>query len=183
MLTETARVVAAERGAVWVETVRQSVCGKCSAARGCGHGLLNRSGARSSYLRLSTSHLNLEKGDADGDGGRGEERAFRVGDEVAIAIPESLMLKGSLLLYAMPLLTMLALAAIAALLFPESAEAASALGAFIGLGLGLGLVRVHAGMYSHDDSLRPQLLGLARAARGAKAPNETQTPAPLNAPS
>jgi sigma-E factor negative regulatory protein RseC len=41
MLTEQARVVALDAETVWVETIRQSSCGSCSARAGCGHGMLN----------------------------------------------------------------------------------------------------------------------------------------------
>ena len=41
MLIETGRVVALEGNTVWVETLRQSACGSCSARAGCGHGVLN----------------------------------------------------------------------------------------------------------------------------------------------
>ena len=40
-LTETARVVAVEHDAVWVEADRSAACGKCAARVGCGQGALS----------------------------------------------------------------------------------------------------------------------------------------------
>jgi len=53
MLTETARVVALDSDAVWVETLRQTSCGSCAARSGCGHGMLNtaRAGASRGFVK------------------------------------------------------------------------------------------------------------------------------------
>ena len=144
MLTETARVVAVEEGSVWVETVRQSVCGSCQAAKGCGHGLLNQMGdGRRSYLQLPT--------------GKFQASEFRVDDEVSIGIPESLMLKGSALVYLLPLLFML----LGALLAPGG-DTGAILGSALGLCVGFALVRLHARYRGTGSELQPVLLGPAR---------------------
>jgi len=148
LLTENARVVAVEEGSIWVETVRQSVCGSCSAARGCGHGLLNRLGdGRRSYLRLSSEAFADDR--------------FEVGDEVAIGISESLMVTGSFVVYLAPLICMLAAALVAPRIFPAGADVAAIVGAGLGLLLGMGLVRLHAWLHRGDSALQPVLLGPA----------------------
>lgn len=152
MLLETGRVVAVERDGVWVETVRSSTCGSCAARKGCGHGLINQ---------LS-------------DGQRGLVRALpgqisplqcRLDDEVQISIPEEVILRGSLVVYILPLVTMLAGAALAAQLWTGGDDAIAALGAAAGIAVGLVLVRWHAHWHRDDQRLQPQLMAiLSRAA-------------------
>ena len=147
MLIETARVVAVEQGWLRVETVRRSVCAQCSAARGCGHSLLHRLGeGRRSCWQLSSAGFS--------------ETTFKVNDEVAIGIPESLLLRGSFLVYMLPLAAMLALALLASALF---GDVAAVLGAALGLWLGMNGVRRHARRHRGDPALQPTLLGHAGA--------------------
>ncbi len=88
MLEESARVVAVEPGAVWVETLRRSTCSACSANAGCGQGLMEKLGVgeRRGYVRALASD------------------AHAVGDRVVIGIPEDLLVRSSLLIYLLPLL-------------------------------------------------------------------------------
>ncbi len=146
MLVETGRVVAVEEDALWVESIRQSTCGSCAARQGCGHGLLNRIGAgRSSYIRvLRGSAMN--------------RRPCEVNDQVRISIPEQVILRGSMVVYMLPLLCMLGGAALAVQLFPAVSEALAVVGAAVGLSLGFGLVRWHAWRHRCDSELQPTLL-------------------------
>lgn len=155
MLTEAARVVAVDDGGLWVETVRRSTCNACSVRQGCGHGLLERlrEGQRGLVWVLP---------------GKASLANCAVGDEVSIGIPESLLLRASLLLYCLPLLTLLLGAGLAAALFSESADAAAMLGAVAGLLCGLALVRWHAWRHRGDPAMHPVLLG--PVLQGATAP-------------
>lgn len=145
MLTETGRVVAVESDGVWVETIRQSTCGSCAAQKGCGHGLMNRIGdGRRSLIRALPGKLAV----AD----------CQVDDEVRIAIPEDVILRGSLLVYILPLLLMLAGAAAGSAAYPASGDLAAALGAILGFVLGFALVRLHAHRHRDDSSLQPTLV-------------------------
>ena len=152
MLIETGRVVALEPDALWVETIRQSTCGSCAASKGCGHGLLNRiADGRTGYVRVLF----------------GATAAGRcaVDDQVRIGIPEQVILRGSLIVYMLPLLCMLAGAAGADSLWPASAELAAVGGALVGLLLGFALVRLHAWRHRQDRVMQPTLLEvLPRAA-------------------
>jgi len=97
MIEEQARVVAVEPGAVWVETLRKSTCSSCSAKAGCGQGVLEQLGSsgRRGYIRaLSTLQLG-------------------VGDAVIIGVREDLLVRGSLLVYLLPLLGLFAAAVLA----------------------------------------------------------------------
>ena len=145
MLVETGRVVAVEPGALWVETIRQSTCGSCAANKGCGHGLLNRiADGRTGYIRVLA-----------GPAGTGD---CAIDDQVRISIPEQVILRGSLVVYVLPLLCMLVGAAGADILWPAGSELAAIGGALAGLLLGFALVRWHAWRHRHDSALQPTLL-------------------------
>lgn len=149
MLVETGRVVAVEEDSLWVETVRQTTCGSCAARKGCGHGLMNQ---------ISDGHRCLIRVLP----GRESPSQCAVDDEVRISIPEDVLLRGSLVVYVLPLLCMLALAAGAASLFPLAADVAGATGAVGGLALGFSLVRWHAWRHRDDGRLQPTLLEILR---------------------
>ena len=79
MLTETGRVVGIETDGIWVETIRRSTCGTCSAQKGCGHGLLNRiSEGKRGYVRALPGGHSVED--------------YKVDDQVLISIPEEVIL-------------------------------------------------------------------------------------------
>lgn len=137
--------MAVEPGALWVETIRQSTCGSCAANKGCGHGLLNRiSDGRTGYVRVLSGPTGTD--------------GCAVDDQVRISIPEQVILRGSLVVYVLPLLCMMAGAAAADLLWPGGSELASIAGAAVGLGLGFAAVRWHAWRHRQDRSLQPTLL-------------------------
>ena len=91
-LRESARVVALEAETVWVEAQRSSACGRCSARAGCGHGAL------SGILGEQTGRVRARSGTAL------SASDCAIGDEVIIEVPESSVLRGSSLLYGLPLL-------------------------------------------------------------------------------
>lgn len=147
MLTETGRVVAVDADGLWVQTVRRSTCNACSLRQGCGHGLLERihDGQRGLVRVLP---------------GETDTAACEVGDQVRICIPEALLLRGSLLLYVLPLLTLLVGAAAGAALWPAVADSAAMLGAVLGLLLGLGVVHWHSRRHRDDPAMHPVLLAV-----------------------
>ncbi len=145
MLTETARVVAVEQDGVWVETMRTSTCGTCAAQKGCGHGILNRiSEGHRSLIRVLPGQVSANE--------------CRVDDEVRISIPEEVILKGSFVVYILPVLLTLIGAALASSVLPQSPDIASIFGALGGFILGFALVRWHAWIHRQDQSLQPILV-------------------------
>ena len=151
MLTETGRVVAVERDSVWVETIRQSTCGSCAVQKGCGHGLINQiSDGSRSYIRVLP--------------GKVSPQACAVDDQVKISIPEEVLLRGSLIVYMLPLLSMLAGAAATVGLLQGDQDLLALMGAALGFALGVGLVRWHAWQHRDDVSLQPTLLEIVRPA-------------------
>ena len=149
MLTETGRIVAIQEDGVWVETIRSSTCGACSLQKGCGHGLLSRIGEGwRGYIKVLPGTLALSD--------------CAVNDRVRISIPEEVILRGSAVVYMVPLLSMLLGAGLSAGLWPDGADLGAMLGALLGLGAGLALVRWHAWRHRYDSSLQPTLLEVER---------------------
>lgn len=154
MLTENGRVVAIDGDSVWVETLRGSACGSCSARSGCGHDMMNRVAAGSSRgivrARRST----------------GFSLPLAVHDSVTLALPESSFLAAASTLYLAPLLSTLAGALTAnrlagsAGLSPAGSDLTALAGAALGLAIGLGLARVlarRAGAGSFEPKITAKL--------------------------
>jgi len=159
MLTETGRVVAVQADSLWVETIRSSTCGGCAARSGCGHGLLSRLGeGRRGLVRVLPGALPLAQ--------------CHVDDRVRISIPEEVVLRGSLIVYVLPMICMLGGALLSAELLPGAPDVLAASGAFAGLAGGFALVRWHGLRHRSDTRLQPVLvavLGPWRAAEGTAA--------------
>lgn len=132
MLRETGRVVGLEGDTVWVETLRQSACSSCAARAGCGHGVVN-----AAIPGASRALVKARLGATDAP-------ALRLHDEVCIELPERGFLRGAFALYALPILSTIALAMAAnwLLVSPGSSQGEADLRVMLGaaLGLGLGLV-------------------------------------------
>lgn len=154
MIEETARVVSSEAGHVWVEAERKSSCGHCSARAGCGTSVLDQVlGRKPMRFRLS-------------DGGLG----LQAGDRVVIGIEDSVLMRGSLMVYLMPLVFMLggALAGEAAAPQWGGGEGVVVLAGLVGLLAGLGWVARVSRRMGTDQRYRPVLLrreGAALASR------------------
>lgn len=142
-LEETAVVVALEAdGSAWVETRRQSSCSGCQARAGCGSGALAGLFARRHRLRAANP-----------------VRA-RVGDRVRLGIQGAALLRGAVMVYALPLVTLFLGGLFGEFLdgrWRSGGEPGVLLGALAGLLLGLGLARRHA---RGAAGLRPVILGL-----------------------
>jgi sigma-E factor negative regulatory protein RseC len=145
MLTETGRVVGIEPDGIWVETIRRSTCGTCSAQKGCGHGLLNRiSEGKRGYVRALPGDQSVED--------------YKVDDQVLISIPEEVILRGSFIAYILPLLSMLAGAMAASHFLAGQQDVLSVAGAVGGLAVGFTLVRWHGIYHRQDPEFQPVLL-------------------------
>lgn len=123
LLKEKAFIVDVENGSAWVETQRKTSCGSCQARKSCGTSVLQKVvGNKRNILKVN----NPEN--------------FSIGDEVILGLQEKALVKGSFLLYALPLLSMFGVAFIAFLLFQsvdaEFTEGFSILFSLFGLGVG-----------------------------------------------
>ena len=91
MITEQARVVdVTDSGRIELEVERQTACGKCEVQGACGVGALGR------LLGVRKPRLSLPGNDL-----------VKKGDIVTIGIPEGALVRTSLLIYLVPLLTLL----------------------------------------------------------------------------
>lgn len=142
MLLETGRIVAVETQGLWVETIQRSACGSCQAQKSCGHSLLAKFGASASSLWVL-----LEGRDAS---------EYHLGDEVQIGVPEEVIANGSLFVYVVPLLTMVAATVIAHQ--QALSDGLTALCAFAGLVLGAIIVRWCSHLIRFDSRLQPVLV-------------------------
>jgi len=144
MLKETGRVVAIDKTSVWVETINQSTCGSCSAEKGCGQSTLAKWSAKESYLRVL-----LDGRDPD---------SVKINDSITVGIPEDVIVKGSLLLYCLPIALMLLGAVLGDFIFKT--EPASVAGAFIGITLGGIFVSAFSKFKRNDRRSQPIIVEL-----------------------
>ena len=142
MLLETGRIIAIETDSLWVETIQRSACGSCQAQKGCGHSLLAKWGTSASRLRVLL---------------QGRDSAnYKLGDQVQIGVPEEVIAKGSLFVYMVPLLFMLAMTFAAHQ--QGFSEGLSAFAALVGLIVGAIIVRLRSHQTRFDSGLQPVLI-------------------------
>jgi len=101
VIEETARVIAVENGQLLLEAQTRSACNACSAQKGCGTSVLSKWIGRRFTRFQAPNTVNA-----------------RVGDEVVVGLAEDAMLKGSVLVYLLPLLAMIVFALLADSLIP-----------------------------------------------------------------
>lgn len=106
MIEEKARVIAIEKGQLVLEAQTRATCSSCAARQGCGTSVLSRWVGRK-FTRFQVPNTV----DA------------RVGDEVVVGLAEDAMLRGSVLVYLLPLLAMIGLALLADNLISTDAAA------------------------------------------------------------
>ncbi len=100
MIKENALIVETENEFAWVETQRQSTCGSCSVNKGCGTAVLQKVlGQKRTRLKV----LN--------------PRQYEAGDEVVLGLRENALLKGSFLMYGLPLVFMFGFAMLGYMIF------------------------------------------------------------------
>lgn len=142
MILETGRIVSIEAEGVWVETIQKSACGSCKAEKGCGQSLLHKWDGHSAYIWVLLD-------------GRDPTR-YTLGDEIQIGIPEEVIAKGSLLVYLVPVISLVVLTALAHNQFAH--EGITTLAGFAGLVLGGLIVRWHSWCTRFDRDLQPVLV-------------------------
>ncbi|ACL72172.1 SoxR reducing system RseC family protein [Thioalkalivibrio sulfidiphilus] len=157
MIEEQARVISVEQGHAWVETQRRSTCGSCAANKGCGTSVIAKMvGNRRSRVRAI------------------DPVGVRLGDEVVVGIEEAALVRGSLAVYTVPLITLLVGALLARWLWPAAGEPVVVLSGLAGLAAGLVWLRLFAGRVSSDPRYQPVILrrlhSLHPRANGVLAP-------------
>ena len=125
-----------------LEIERKTACGICGQTRGCGNSIWGKLFAHQSTAFKAQNRINA-----------------KVGDSVIVGINEKALLKSAMLLYMLPLATML-IGAILAKQF-NTTELVAMLGAVAGLVLGLLWVKGHTMSSSYFKLQQPVILRLA----------------------
>lgn len=100
MIEEKAFVVETDSEYAWVETQRQTTCNSCGVKKACGTSVLQKVlGQKRTRLKvLNPNH-------------------YKAGDAVVLGLQENALVKGSLLMYGLPLLFMFGFAILGYLIF------------------------------------------------------------------
>ncbi|MDF1690977.1 MAG: SoxR reducing system RseC family protein [Zhongshania sp.] len=143
MISETGRVVGIDHDALWVETIQRSTCSSCSAQKGCGQGLMNKAlGGRRNQLRVKLGNQSADD--------------FQLDDQLEIGIPERALVGGAMVVYLVPLFTMLV--AMAGVSHFIAGDVAAAAGALFGFVAGMAILSLHARWIRDNPDYQPQIL-------------------------
>ena len=125
-----------------LEIERKIECGLCGQTRGCGISIWGKLFAHQSTAFRAQNRINA-----------------KVGDSVIVGINQSALLKSALLLYILPLVTMLIGAILATQIYDKNGYVM--LGALVGLVLGFVWVKGHTMSNSYFKLQQPVILRLA----------------------
>ena len=143
MITEPATVLRVADGVAWVSCHNQTGCPRCAAGRGCGGDVLGRLlGDRLREVQVRAGEYRLQRG-----------------DEVLIGVAERSLLASSVVMYLVPLLSMLAGALLVVWLLPASGDAGAIVGSAVGLLAGLAVARAYGRSRRADDRFGPRIIG------------------------
>ena len=149
MIEENAIVVSIEDDTALLEIVRRMPCSLCGQTRGCGISLFGRLFGHRNNVFKAVNQISAQ-----------------IGDYVVVGIEQQALLASSLRVYGVPLLSVLAGAAIAAGFFAPAkinADGYVFAGALIGLVLGLLWLKGNASGRSLDARYRPVILRAGNA--------------------
>jgi sigma-E factor negative regulatory protein RseC len=138
MILESAIVTSVEKDALWVEAVQKSACEACTAQKGCGTAVLSKLTGKTTRLRVLRS--------------KDCSQSYKVGQQVTIAIPEDVVVLGSIYAYLIPLGTSLL-----GLWLMGSSDFSSVIGAILGLAIGGGLVSLYNARLRDNPRFNPVL--------------------------
>ncbi len=144
MIEERARVIAIEDDNLLLEAETRAACNACAAKQGCGTSVLSRWVGRKFTRFQAPNTVNAQ-----------------VGDEVVVGLAEEAMLKGSVLVYLLPLLAMIGFALLADSLISTDAASRDLLvliSAVAGFALMLVISRLFLSTGSNKSKLTPVVL-------------------------
>lgn len=157
MITEAATVVRIDGDSVWVRCDAQRACQRCAEGRGCGGGVLGRLlGDRLRTVRAARAGLSVS-----------------VGDSVVIGLAETALVKASVAMYLVPLITMLA-GALVAWRVAGPGEIPVMAGGLVGFVAGLLYARRFGSRHRHDPRYQPVVVGRRNADESPACPVATQ---------
>lgn len=145
MIEESGQVISREGDYAWVETERKSTCSSCAANKGCGTGVISKfySGRFSRVKALNTVNAS-------------------VGDRVVLGLAEDALVRGSLAVYGLPLLSLMLMALLGSAVADEvglqQADGLTAVFGLAGLLFGFYLVRSFSHRIAADTRYQPVIL-------------------------
>tara|TARA_B100000767_G_scaffold162989_1_gene152928 strand:- start:144 stop:620 length:477 start_codon:yes stop_codon:yes gene_type:complete len=89
MIFEAGIIVNKAASSVMVETIQKTTCDSCVAQPGCGHSVISKLTGNSFQVRVLLGNFTANQ--------------VRLGQSVTIGIPDHVVVKGSLLVYLVPL--------------------------------------------------------------------------------
>jgi len=145
MIEESGKVVAVQGDYAWIENERKTACGSCAVQKGCGTSAIAKLyGQRRMRLRvLNRIHAHI-------------------GDNVVVGISESGLVRGSLVVYAVPLAGLFAGALAGHFagnqFLAGGSDLLAAGGALLGFSGALLWLRRFSQTVGHDDAYQPVVL-------------------------
>ncbi len=133
-------------GIATLEIMRKTACGLCGQTRGCGNSLWGKIFSHQSKPFKAINRIHA-----------------KVGDGVIVGINEQVVLRSALLLYALPLTTMMTGALLSSIFVANTASGAdlyAVIGAIIGLVLGFAWVKSHTASAQYSTQNQPVILRL-----------------------
>ena len=146
MIRQSAEIVKVGSSSVWVKAPRKTACGSCATQSSCGQNLW------SSFFEDRQHPVEVL---IDPD----RFPALKLGAQVIIGVPEAVVLHGSVRVYIMPLLFMLAAVVFGEVVFGQS-DFVTILCAGLGLSFGFLAVRQHTKKNQNNIDHFPVLLEL-----------------------
>ncbi len=147
MIEEQAIVVKCDSNYIWVQTQRQSSCGHCSVKSGCGTQVLSNVLGNKATLVRCINAIRSQSNDQTSE--------LKAGDTVMVGMKESALLSGSLLIYFLPLISMMIMGGgavmVARLFWPEGIDTLSIIFSFLGLFMGLYLAKFYLYKAQHTN--------------------------------
>jgi sigma-E factor negative regulatory protein RseC len=144
VIEEHARVIAVQNGQLLLEAQTKASCSACAVKQGCGTSVISKWVGRKFTRFQAPNTVNA-----------------RVGDEVVVGLAEEAMLKGSVLVYLLPLLAMIGFALLADSLIAAdtaSRELMVLIAAVAGFSLMLVISRLLLSTGSNSSKLTPVVL-------------------------
>lgn len=128
----------------WVETQRRSTCSGCSLKQGCGGGVLSQVLGRRRSVVWAKNRASAT-----------------VGDRVVLSLAQQALLRGSVAVYLVPLITLFIGAVLGEQLFGSgqaSGEGAALLGGVVGLAGGFFWLRHFGKAAARDERYQPVIV-------------------------
>jgi len=145
MIEETALVVKCEGEFAWVEAQRKTACGHCAANKACGTGILAKIWGQKTAQMKAINKVHAHKGET-----------------VLIGLQENALVQGSLIIYLLPIVSMILFAIFGEQMAEQwqlaSAEASSIVFGLIGFLIAGIFVKLFSRHIQSDTRYQPVIL-------------------------